>query len=632
MSTVENLQLLCDQAIALHQKGNRAEAERLYMRILAVEPSSFVPLHMLGVIRYEQGRNHEALELIDIALKINPGVASAYSNLGLVLARLGRFEDALAGYEKALVIDRNYADAWNNRGMAFAGLKRFKEALASYDHALTIKQNHAEAWNNRGVALSSLNRFREALASYDKALSVKPGYAMAWSNRGTALQNLNRFGEALASFDKALSINPDYAEAWNNRGATLRELKRFAEGLASFEKALLIKQDYADAWNNRGVALREMGKFDKAREAYIRALTLDPSLANAYLNYADSIKFTAKSPYLKPMEAMRTGAIPLSEYDRLQLDFALAKAHADLKQYTRSFRYLLSGNALKRAQVPYNEVGTLALFDRIENTITANALREKERLEGGFDSPTPIFVLGMPRSGSTLVEQILASHPDVHGAGELRTFSDMVDEIHRSKSDTDSYPEFVPELDARALGQLGMRYLEEVHQLAPKAQRIVDKMPGNYLFVGLIHLALPNARIIHTVRDPTDTCLSCFSRLFSGDRHSYTYDLAELGRYYRRYQKLMAHWRSVLPHGRFLEVRYEDVVADLNGQARRLVAHCGLGWDEHCLSFHSTDRPVRTASARQVRQPIYRSAVGHAHAYEEFLSPLKEALEGSLVP
>ena len=173
-----------------------------------------------------------------------------------------------------------------------------------------------------------------------------------------------------------------------------------------------------------------------------------------------------------------------------------------------------------------------------------------------------------------------------------------------------------------------MRYLKETHELAPMAQRIVDKMPANYFFAGLIHLMFPNAHIIHTMRDPVDTCLSCFSKLFAGDRHNYTYDLTELGRYYHRYQKLMAHWGCVLPQGRILEIRYEDVVADLDGQARRLVAHCGLDWDARCLSFHSTSRPVRTASALQVRQPIYRSAVGRSRAYEEFLGPLTAALNG----
>jgi hypothetical protein len=187
------------------------------------------------------------------------------------------------------------------------------------------------------------------------------------------------------------------------------------------------------------------------------------------------------------------------------------------------------------------------------------------------------------------------------------------------------YPDFVHDLDAPALDQIGARYLAEIRQLAPTTSHITDKMPSNYYFAGLIHLALPNARLVHVVRDPVDTCISCFSKLFTAEQ-KHTYDLAELGRYYRRYQKLMAHWRRVLPKGRILDVRYEDVVGDLEGQARRIIAHCGLDWDARCLSFHANDRPVRTASASQVRQPIYKSAVGRARGYEKFLGPLKDAL------
>ncbi|HMH65088.1 MAG TPA: sulfotransferase, partial [Rhizomicrobium sp.] len=259
---------------------------------------------------------------------------------------------------------------------------------------------------------------------------------------------------------------------------------------------------------------------------------------------------------------------------------------------------------------------------RIQARITADVLREKQALGGGAPSSAPIFILGMMRSGSTLVEQILASHPAVHGAGELPALSDVVNAARGPGGE--AYPDFVAGLDAQGLTQIGEAYLAKL----PAGERhITDKMPTNFFFAGLIHLALPNARIIHTVRDPVDTCVSCFSKLFTAEQY-HTYDLAELGRYYRRYQQLMAHWQSALPPGRMLEVRYEDVVADLEGQARRIIAYCGLEWDARCLSFHATDRPVRTASMLQVRQPLYQSALRRAHVYDEFLAPLRDALAG----
>jgi hypothetical protein len=313
----------------------------------------------------------------------------------------------------------------------------------------------------------------------------------------------------------------------------------------------------------------------------------------------------------------------------MQLDFALAKAHADLRDHGRSFEHLLRGAAAKRATIKYDETEAFGLFERITRTFTRELIAAKAG--GGDPTGMPIFVIGMPRSGTTLVEQILASHPVVHGAGELQTFNDVVLEVRGPNGQPLSYPEFVPALDAAALKSIGRRYVTLVRGQAgtrgESRERITDKMPSNYYFAGLIRLALPNARIIHTVRDPVDTCVSCFSKLFSAEQN-HTYDLAELGRYYRQYAKLMAHWRGVLPEGGMLDVRYEDVVADLEGQARRIIAYCGLPWDDRCLSFHATDRPVRTASATQVRQPIYTSAVGRWKAYEAYLGPLLNELQG----
>ena len=248
----------------------------------------------------------------------------------------------------------------------------------------------------------------------------------------------------------------------------------------------------------------------------------------------------------------------------MQLDFALGKAYADLKDHPRSFARLRAGNAAKRTTISYDETAALALFDRIEAVFTRGLIRAKSG--GGDPSPMPIFVIGMPRSGTTLVEQILASHPAVHGAGELQ-------DAQRSRLAGRSgkpapYPEFVPALDAASLRAIGARYVAAVRKLAPDGERVTDKMPSNYYFAGLIHLALPNAKIIHSVRDPVDTCMSCFSKLFSAEQ-IHTYDLGELGRYYKRYERLMAHWRRVLPAGRILDVRYEEVVADLETQARR---------------------------------------------------------------
>jgi hypothetical protein len=319
------------------------------------------------------------------------------------------------------------------------------------------------------------------------------------------------------------------------------------------------------------------------------------------------------------------GDTSLAPEEQIELHFALAKGLADAGEHEQAFRHLLEGNTLKRRTVAYDEAATLDLFDRTRAVFTPDLMRAGRGL--GNDSSTPVFVLGMIRSGTTLVEQILASHPQVHGAGERTDFANLV---ARGRQSTDGavtvFPELFETINGEELERLGSDYVGSLRAAAPDAARIVDKMPGNFRFVGAIHLALPNARIIHVRRDPIDTCLSCFSILFAGDQ-PFAYDLEELGRYYRGYTALMEHWRGLLPPHALLEIRYEELIADTPRQARRIVEHCGLEWDDNCLSFHRTPRPVRTASTLQVRRPIYQTSVGRWWPYREQLGPLFAALK-----
>jgi Sulfotransferase family len=324
------------------------------------------------------------------------------------------------------------------------------------------------------------------------------------------------------------------------------------------------------------------------------------------------------------MEALAKDAVSIPAEGRIHLHFALAKAYEDVDRAECAFQQLLAGNRLKRQQIGYDEAATLAMLDRVQERFTPDLIKAHE----GYGEPSrvPVFIVGMPRSGTTLIEQILASHPLMFGAGELRLFDEIRTGILNVLPQSAALPEMVANMTGEQVRTVGARYLAALQQFAPDAARITDKMPSNFLFAGLIHLALPNAIIIHAVRDPIDTCVSCFAKHFVKG-HPYTYDLAELGRYYRHYQALMAHWHRVLPAGRILDVRYEDVVADLEGAARRIVDHCGLAWDPDCLAFHQTERPVRTASATQVRQPIYCNSVGRWRRYAALLPPLLAELQ-----
>ncbi len=521
-------------------------------------------------------------------------------------------------------------------------LGRHDEAVLHYRQALAIWPSHAAAHNNLGNLLASLGRADEAIAHYRQALASDPGLAETHNNLGILIAARVGPEAAIAHYQAALAIRPDLAETHGNLGNALLKLKRPDEAIAQFRKALAISPDLAQAYNGLGNALQVLGRLDEAREAFATAVKLAPRNGSLFLPLAHAKRFAPDDPHLAAMETLAREGDKLSADDRIALEFALAKAFADLAQPERSFRHLREGNARERARIAYDETATLARLDRIRATFTPELMRANSG--AGDPSPVPIFVVGMPRSGTTLIEQIIASHPAAFGAGEIDDFRKLVPRRRDAGGAAVVYPEVVACLSGDELRELGARYLDRIRTMSrlrmslsanrgplrpdmrsPDAERIVDKLPANFDMLGLIHLALPQARIIHVRRDPVDTCLSCFSILFVGD-HPYSYDLAELGRYYGAYERLMQHWGEVLPEGVMLEVRYQDVVEDLEQQARRLLAHCGLAWDEACLAFYKSQRPVDTASVAQVRQPIYRNSVGRWLPYRDFLAPLLQAL------
>ncbi|MEO8115195.1 MAG: sulfotransferase [Phenylobacterium sp.] len=385
---------------------------------------------------------------------------------------------------------------------------------------------------------------------------------------------------------------------------------------AHYRQALALRPADPQGHHDLGRLLLGLGRVDEARASIERAIALAPHRGGYYRSLSEVVRFADGDPRLAAMETL-IGDPALAPVDRIELQFALGKAYADLGRHAASFAQFAEGCRLVRGRLAYDEAATLAMFAQMAAVFSAELMDAKAGL--GAPSADPIFILGLPRSGSTLVEQILASHPEVTGGGELTALRDVA-------AASLGHPAAVRGMDGAALSALGDRYLQRAR---PAAGRFTDKMPANFLLVGLIHLALPKARIIHTLRDPVDTCLSGFTTLFA-DGQPYSYDLAELGRHYRGYAKLMAHWRAVLPPGTLLEVRYEDVVADLEGQARRMLVHCGLAWNDACLDFHRSERAVWTASAAQVRQPAYRSSVGRWRPPAEVLNPLLAALGDGL--
>jgi tetratricopeptide (TPR) repeat protein len=618
-----------DLGVVQATMGRFEQAVACYDEAIALEPDHAGALSNKGIALVALERPRDALASYDRALAVNPEFVEALANRGGLLRELGRPAEALASLDRALAIRPDYADALNNRGNALVELGRAQEALACYDKALAANPHSANTLNNRGNALIKLGRAKEALTSYQQALALKPDFVQALANRAAALLELKRPAEALASCGKALALEPDFAEAHNNHGSALANLGREEEALASYDKAIALKPNYAAAYDNKGFALLQLGRLAEASASARAAITLAPRRARSYHHFAQTKRFELGDPLFAAMEELARENSPLDANERIFAHFALGKAYADVADYPRSFRHFSQGGALKRKQVDYDEAAVLGDLRRAETTCTRKFMRR--RYGCGDPSPAPVFVVGMPRSGTTLIEQILASHRDVHGAGEIEDFERAAAELGGVAALALRRPEIVAEMSDEQFRRLGANYVRRIGADASSASRIVNKTTDNFRFAGLIALALPNARIVHVRRDPVDACFSCFSTLF-GDNLPYAYDLAELGRYYRAYEALMGHWRDALPKGMMIDVRYEDVIDDLEGQARRIVSHCGLDWDAHCLAFHRHARSVRTASLVQVRRPLYRSSVGRWRPYAAFLTPLLAALGPSLAP
>jgi tetratricopeptide (TPR) repeat protein len=533
------------------------------------------------------------------------------------LLERGRHAEAIAAFDRALALDAGNVAAWANRGLALEALGRDADAAASFERVLALRPDLPEGHFNLGNALVRLKRYDDAVRHYRHAVALLPDFARAHANLGSALFSLQRWPEAIECFERAVTLEPRAAPLHDAIGLTLVRLERYAESLSSFDNALAIDPNYARALSNKARALYVLGRLSQARALIERAIALDPRNSANYLDLSEMKRFAANDPALAAMQKLL--ADMRAPEAQCNLHFALAKAYGDIGNAPESFRHLLAANALKRRTIDYDERAVIGSFERIAQVFTPALMREKSG--HGDPSRQPIFIIGMPRSGTTLIEQILASHPRVHGAGEREDFRAAV----VSASGRSDYPELVPAMTPADLATLGAAYRASVMASAPAADRFTDKLPANFAYAGLIHLALPNVRIIHTRRNPIDTCLSCFSISFR-TAQKFAYDLGELGRFHRAYETLMAHWRSVLPPGVMLDVQYEDVVDDIEGQTRRILAHCGLDFDAACLAFHKAERPVRTASAAQVRQPLYRSAVGRWRPYRDQLQPLFTAL------
>ena len=624
--------------------------------ILKVSQGHPMALLLLGVSHAARGQAQSAADILQPLARSEPRWAEAQLELGLALGRLGRGEDALRALEQAVRLKPDLPRAWRAIGDHYSAIGDAAAADRAYarhirhsvrDPALlqaaaALSDGHlpeAEALLRDRLRSAPtdvaairmlaelgarLGRDDDAARLLERCLQLAPSFHAARHHYALVLNRAERTQEALAQVDQLLAIEPANAGYRNQRAAILCKLGEYGPALEIYADLVVQYATHAGIWLSYGHALKNAGRQAEAIAAYRRAIAVDAAFGEAYWSLANLKTFRFDDDDVAAMQAQLARG-DLSEAHRLHFDFALGKALEDRAQYADSFGHYARGNALRRAQVQYSADENTARLRRSGEIFDAAFFAE--RAGSGCSDADPIFIVGLPRSGSTLVEQILSSHPQVEGTMELPEIIGLTRELRQRTGNPQgsTYHAVLAGLDRDGLRALGERYLERtrVHRKRGAA-RFIDKMPNNFAHVGLIHLVLPNARIVDARRHPMACCFSGYKQHFARGQH-FSYDLGELGRYYRDYVGVMSHWGAVLP-GRVHRVVYERMVEDTEGEVRALLEYCGLPFDPACLRFFENDRPVRTASSEQVRQPIYKDGVDQWRHYEPWLDGLRDAL------
>ncbi len=611
-------------ACALALKGRLDDAIAAFKQAIQLKPTDAEAYNRLGGALKIQGRLDEAITAFSKAIELRPVYAEAHTNLGDLLRTQGRLDEAIAAHSKAIALRPDFTEAHTNLGNALKEKGLIDDALDAYSRQADLKKirnNSAEAQFNLAKALHADNQLDEAVAAYAQALQVKPDHIEAHQNMGLALYQLKRFDEALLSFRRALDLMPDNKATHQALGLVFLRKEDAPAAADSFRRALAVSPDLALSWNGLGEAMRSLGQFAEASNCFRRALELSPSEVIYYTNLASTGKQTVDAQQIQRLNELLTQP-QLPIHDRIAAGFAQGKLLDESEHFDQAFeRYAQANKLAKKQLADRGEQFDIDNFRRqIDRTIeTFTPQFFADRKDWGDPSQLPVFVVGMPRSGTTLVEQIAASHPQVFGAGERTDIAEISTAMGAADDKT-----AVHAWSPASVQYLAKAHLKHIATLGGAASRVIDKMPSNILELGVISLLFPNARIIICRRDARDNCLSLFFQWFSIG-NIYTYDLVECAQRYQETQRLTAHWLRALPL-RILQVQYEEMVADLEGQCRRLIDFLGLPWNPACLEFHKTQRTVLTASVWQVRQPIYNSSVGRWRHYERHLQPLLDAL------
>ncbi len=596
------------------------EAENTLREVVSAAPSFAKPHEDLGYLLLQANRPADALPFLERATRLDPALEQAWFKLGKALALLGRGPEADTAFEKCFALSPE------RRLMAIAAEHqkegRTEEAERLYRRVLREHPRNIDAMRLLALIAVKAEHVDDAENLLERAIAIAPDFMLAILDLGRIRKEQDRYGEALECFDRAIALEPTQVQTHFLRAATLARASFTNEAIAGYRHCLALRPGHAGALLGLGHALNAVGDNEGAVTAYADCIRVAPGSGETYWSLANLKTYRFDDAAVAEMEKL-AAAPGDSRQSEVNFQFALAKSWEDRGDYERAWEYYRRGNEMQRAEVIYDPVQTEVMNDRIVATYTPELLAS---LAGAGDpDPAPIFILGLPRSGSTLLEQILASHSAVEGTAELPYIGRLATSLSRNRPSGINYPEAMRELSPANVAALGAEYLTlaRMHRRSG-APRFIDKMPNNFPNAGFIASILPNAKIIDARRHPLDACLSCFRQLFAKGQN-FTYDLTEIGEYYLQYQRMMDHWAAVMP-GRVLTVQYEEVVSDFEVQVRRLLEFCGLPWQDECLRFWESERTVRTPSAEQVRQPIYDRSVGYFRHYEGQLGELIEVI------
>ncbi len=604
----------------LVKMDRREEAEAALRDVIAAAPTFAKPHEDLGYLLMQSGRTADALPILERATRLDPTLERAWFNLGKAFAFLGRGKEADIAFEKC------FERSPERRLMALAAEHhkegRAEEAERLYRRVLHDNPRNVDALRLLALIAMKAERADDAEILLKRAIEIAPDFNLALVDLGRLCKDQDRYGEALECFDRAIALEPSHPQVHYLRAATLARASFTHEAIESYRRCLTLKPTHIGALMGLGHVLKAVGDYDGSVASYNACIRRVPDNGETYWSLANLKRYRFDDAMVAEMEK-RISATQEDAQSEVNFLFALGKAYEDRGDFERAWHFYRTGNEKQRAQVSYDPVLTEAINDRLLQVYTPDFLASCAG--AGHADPSPIFILGLPRSGSTLLEQILASHSQVEGTSELPYVGRASSSLNRNRNEGLNYPEAMRELTPDNLRALGEEYLAaaRAHRRSG-TPRFIDKMPNNFPNAGFIATILPNAKIIDARRHPLDACLSCYRQLFAKGQN-FTYDLTEIGEYYLQYQRLMDHWATVIP-GRVLTVQYEEVVTDFENQVRRLLEFCGLPWEEACLRFYQSERPVRTPSSEQVRQPIYDRSVGHWLHYRHHLGELIEVI------